>query len=251
MSILCAEMGIIYFVFGCVEKYWNLVHRSLLSVRQHLPGVPATLFTDQPGLAKGFDSVLTIPFKPEDARLGKIESMLQSPYQRTLFLDADTIVVGDISELFVLLEHFDLGAVHSGARDGAGVMSNVPSTFPEYNSGVIVFRRCRAVEDMLNAWKLLYLQCRVSYPKWANRKTGLHPDQPAFRAALYASRVRVATVPPEFNCRGHVGYLDGPIRLIHRSRSFDLAEFAAQLNEWTGSRIYRNRTIHWAAGRDK
>jgi alpha-N-acetylglucosamine transferase len=38
--------------------------------------------------------------------------MRQSPYDRTLFIDADIYVVEPIPELFALLDHFDLAATH-------------------------------------------------------------------------------------------------------------------------------------------
>lgn len=38
--------------------------------------------------------------------------MLHSPFEHTIFLDTDTFVCGDFSELFDLLDHFDIAMSH-------------------------------------------------------------------------------------------------------------------------------------------
>ena len=42
------------------------------------------------------------------------------------------------------------------------------------------------------------------------------PDQPSFRKALYESSLRLATLPPEYNCRlPFPGFLHDPVRILH------------------------------------
>ena len=63
----------------------------------------------------------------------------------------------------------------------------VPKCFPEFNSGVIAFKK----------------SSMTTFEKWLDIYTSepVKPDQPAFRKAVYLSHLRVATLTPEYNNR--------------------------------------------------
>ncbi|MBY6069085.1 hypothetical protein KUW17_20245 [Leisingera aquaemixtae] len=112
-----SEAGVLYCGYG--EKYVQEAAGSARSLRR-LNDLPCALFTDKVSFAQElgcFDYVL--PFQPLEEfnavfvatkRLPslKLFPLLASPFRRTLHLDSDTHIFGDLSEAFDLLLHFDV-----------------------------------------------------------------------------------------------------------------------------------------------
>src|SRR5690606_24189743 len=85
--------------------------------------------------------------------------MRLTPYDKTLFLDADTFVCDDVSELFVLLERFDLAVAQDTYRiysyDYAILKEHfhkIPVSSPVLNTGVIVYKRSSAIDCFFADW---------------------------------------------------------------------------------------------------
>jgi hypothetical protein len=178
----------------------------------------------------------------------KIPHISASPYNETLFLDSDTYVCGDLTQLFALTDAFDLAAAHAPMR-AIYEVEGVPDSFPEFNTGVIVFRRSPDVQAVLSSWADLfsrYLErlhddaIRWLHP--ADRRWHALNDQGAFREALYRSRLRLTTLPPEYNCRFTVpGFVDGPVRILH-GRGLHLPSVAVAINSVSTRRGYQERS---------
>jgi len=138
--------------------------------------------------------------------------MIASPFERTLYLDADVFVMTDVTELFSLLDRFDIALAHDQERNSAhsAAIWRRPfgACFPQFNSGVIAFRKTAAVTTLLNAWRE------------AVRDNDMKRDQSALRELLWHSDLRIATLPPEYNMMdlSSVLRLDGASiapRIIH------------------------------------
>src|SRR5207302_5761641 len=89
----------------------------------------------------------------------KVIYIPQSPYKYTLFIDADTYIYDDFSEIFSLLKHFDLAVAHDTFRiyveDYEKLKENlhrIPISFPMLNSGVILFKKSERMERFFRAW---------------------------------------------------------------------------------------------------
>ena len=129
---------------------------------------------------------------------------------------------GDLAELFVVLDAFDIAAAHSPSR-AIYEVDGVPDAFPEFNTGVILFGGSPAIRAFFASWAetfTRYLERRASGEvRWlrpADKRVHVLNDQGTFREALYRSRLRVATLPPEYNCRFSApGFVDGPVRILH------------------------------------
>ena len=155
--------------------------------------------------------------------------------QRTLFLDTDTRICGDIGELFEVLDAFELAAAHAPIRLGphqpAALSTRAPTSFPELNTGVIAYRGTNAMRQLFERWRSLHAETLRS----AGPSLG---DQATFRVALYESDVRFTVLPPEYNCRfTFPTYLHGPVRILH-GRGDDLDGIEQELNGTTGPRAY-------------
>ena len=130
--------------------------------------------------------------------------MIASPFDRTLFLDVDTYAAGDLSELFTLLDAFDVAAAQAPISVSFP-LDGVPDAFPELNTGVIAFRRADNVTRFLQAWL-------AEYDRWRRTRRISPPSV----GGLLDEGVRLAVLPPEFNLRFWMaGYHNQPVRILH------------------------------------
>jgi hypothetical protein len=241
------DRGVIYVAFG--QEYLSEVLVSAASVKRHMPDLPITVFCDREVARPDVDQIIAV--EPDASFFGcaaKIPHIAASPYEQTLFLDSDTYVCADLAELFALLDVFDLAAAHAPSR-AIYEVEGVPDSFPEFNTGVILFRRSPEMRQVLSDWADLYLRHlerddrgALRWLQPADRRWHRLNDQGAFREALYRSNLRVATLPPEYNCRFTApGFVDGPVRILH-GRGADLSRVAAEINAITTRRGYEERS---------
>lgn len=224
--------GIIYIVTE--QKFVDEACLSAASVKRCMPDIPITLFSDVPRSSSLFDQVVPI-VKPTHGPEDKILNIAKSPYQETLYLDSDTHMVDDSRELFSLLERFDLAAVHAPYRAQYQV-SEVPDCFPEVNTGVLLIRKSNKTDMLFERWLQVYREDALKPVKWlfpGGESWYRHalPNQPSFRRALYESDVRIANVPPEYNCRfPFPGFVHMKVKILH-GRARSLTNVGEELNK--------------------
>ncbi len=199
------ERGFLYATTGAL--YTTLARRAARNLRAVMPDAVIDLYTDQQISDPVFDCIHQTSdsfFRP------KIEAMQRSRFARTVYLDADTIVVADISDLFPLLDKFDLAAAHAlhRGRPMGDMELTVPAAFPQFNSGLVVLRRSEATQMFLSRWGV------------EMRATGAEADQPSMRRLLFSGNLRIATLPPEYNLfrMSHLDFMDqtlGAPRMLH------------------------------------
>lgn len=227
-----ALFGVIYIASG--NKFVDEACISVASLKSHCSKIPATAFLDPVVDNANFEKIISIKKGSSLPKLQKLIFMSQAPYDMNLFLDTDTYVCGDISELFCLLDNFDIAIAHAPYRKTIE-KKNVPQSFPEFNTGVIAFRNTCKVQLFLKNWLDLYqkdLQREIIWNRPGSKKNEIfQQDQASFREALYKSDLRVATLTPEYNCRfGMIGYVHGKVKIIH-GRHSNLERVASDLNK--------------------
>ena len=190
-----ATRGVVY--VACGEAYVQAAAASARSVRECSPSLATHLFTDRvDDVGPAFDGVTRIE---TPHRRSKVDCLVDTPFQQTLYLDADTQVVDDLSEMFELLDRFDLAIAHAHRRNHADTRAvwnlDLPASFPQLNSGVMLFRRNERMIELLGAWRDAYHQA------------GFAKDQVTLRELIWNSDVRVHILPPEYNVR-YSKYLD-------------------------------------------
>jgi len=153
---------------------------------------------DYVNTSKNFDK-----FKTTDLKYGcKIQSMIDickhEDFDRFLFLDTDAYIVNSKAlEVFDLLDHYDIAMSHAPIRHSTWTPEKtrgnmdpiVPSCFPEFNTGVIVFKK--NCVDFLQEWLNLYMSSSIIQ---------VH-DQASCRRIAYFTDLRIATLPEEYNFR--------------------------------------------------
>ena len=234
---MTSERGVLYVASG--RRFIEEACASAESLKRHMPNIPVLLHTHDPVDHPAIDSVVTdrVSLDTKEAKAHKIECMAASPFERTLFLDTDTQVLDRVDELFALLDAFDLGAAHAPNRlyfgngeypGEAEYPSDLPASFPELNTGVMVYNtESSSVQALFRAWR-----CRFE----EMRDLGATRDQISFREVLYNSDVRFTVLSPEYNCRSEFPvYLEGTVKIDHaRHPDPDLAERV--LNDTAGRR---------------
>jgi len=222
-------------------RYVDLLLISAASLRQAMPDLPITLFSQFPVDSSLFERVVTIE-PTSDGFYDKTRWIRESPYERTMVIDADTYVIESVPELFFLLDRFECAANHEEYVNTDWLnhypRTDIPASFPELNTGILMLKRSEKMERVLEDWGNLY---KAYLDEGTGRKIN---DQPFFRVALYRGEARVATLTREYNCkfRGQ-GYLNGPVKIIHGHVNFKadigfLTEAATILNRSTRPRVY-------------
>ena len=182
--------GVIYVASG--PDYRDLAIASARSLRAVEPGLAVDLFTDAPAAVPPglFDMVHPI-VRPEPR--SKLACMARTRFERTLFLDADTLVMAPLGDLFALLDRFDCAMAHDVRRASdlvqEGHAVHTPYAFPQLNSGVLLYRRSPAMLAFLAEWLRRF------------RAAGLARDQIVLKDLLWDSDIRFYVLPPEFNLR--------------------------------------------------
>jgi hypothetical protein len=235
-----APAGIVYSAFG--ERYIAEAVRAARSSLAH-NDVPHVIFAagevadPPPGVRiERFEQTSTAPF------LDRIANMRRSPFERTIYLDTDTFVAGEIVHLLDVLDNYDLAVAQAPAYRGLDD-PEVPAAFPEFNCGVVAWRASERVAEFLRSWEETYREW-LEKDVLTGRHGGDHPsrtvigDQPAFRRCAWQHEMRVATLPPEYNLRiGVPATVIGPVRVLHGHTDRPEA-YAERYNRTLGPRSF-------------
>jgi hypothetical protein len=178
--------GVLYIVWGTeIEAQLN---RSIQSVKKYYPNLSIHVERVQ-NLAER--ALL------QKARMGSI-----TPFESTLYLDADTVVLGNLDHAFSRSEQFGLGcsicecpwARRYGAEEGDNI---------EYNTGVLFFtRQARSVFD---SWESL-APIVPALSRWTAGSDGKIfgsncDDQASFSRAVQSSGLNPFILPFNYNFR--------------------------------------------------
>jgi hypothetical protein len=197
------ERGIFYIATG--ENYVAEAKRSAQTLQDHT-SLPIGLITDKDIDDQTFDITLSLK-SPNYDYTDKFRCLIDTPFKQTLFLDTDTYIIGNITDMFSSLERFDLlvsvdqyeGALRRSQPD---LFPEVPNSFPEFNTGVLAFNKNESILNLFSNWMGLYEDHHKH-------------DQLAFRAALYNSDIRFSPISNLYNTMFSGAHLEGEVRILH------------------------------------
>jgi hypothetical protein len=198
--------GVIYIAYTNI-KFINEAIFSATSLKKHNPNLSVTIFTDYKLTNNCFDIVNTLPKDSFKFRC-KQNFLIDSPYENTLYIDTDTFINDNIEDMFDLLEKFDVCMVHDYARKRiineknpnipSGYYFNrnsdymkIPYSFPEYNGGIMLYKKNDKVINFIKYWKNKYEEMKHLTPY----------DQPSLRISLWNCDIKIHSLPIEYNCR--------------------------------------------------
>lgn len=196
--------GVLYIVWGQGAR--AVMQRSLDSLRQQHPDLPVRVET------------LPDDLETHKGLLEKARMLDLSPFETTLFLDADTVVLGPLDFGFAQAERHGLACTICEcpwAVRYAGIAG--PDTI-EYNTGVLFFT-ARA-RPLFERWKELAPAIDSSFyhvpPGVKTVGRMLHNDQAGFARAVEETGLLPAVLPPNWNFRPRwQTSFFGPLRIWH------------------------------------
>ena len=205
-----AERGIVYIASGAA--YVRDAERSARTAKKQHPDLPIALFSDVPTREPAIDMWFEVK---DPHRRSKLDYMAKSPFEKTLYLDADTRVVASMTEPFGLLDRYDLAGCHVENRhpvSSATARLTDPSVdpgFTGFNSGVLYYRMNDRMKSFLEKWSAIF---KAENPRF---------DQPVMRRVMWEMpEISVVALPPEYNVRTLRGILfrsanESQARILH------------------------------------
>lgn len=220
MGRINKNWGALYMVWG--HSHDHLLDRSIKSLKSWHPDLPVHIHRipkDQ-GASGCADMFLT-----------KAAMATLSPFENTLYLDADTVVMGSLDYGFEKAERFGLACAicecpwaqrYTGLKQMEDLI--------EYNTGVLFFTRQSSA--LFYMWERLArtVDSSVRYLDNGVEKIMEHNDQAAFAKAVEMTGTNPHVLPLNWNFRPrwHRCFF-GPIRIWH-----DVVEPSAEIIQING-----------------
>lgn len=217
--------GVLY--IGTAKEYLKESVKSARSVAEQNPSLGLAVVTS-PALARDketkiFNHVITVEDIFDDVR-DKCYNLHKTPFDRTLYLDADTYVVDDICQIYKILDKADI-AVWMGYK--LTEIDEIPDCFKEPNGGVMLYRMNNKMNKFLFEWRNQYkkqVQGNLEYSNINKPNTnsledassfGRYHDQPPLRKALYQCDLSYHVLPPEYNFKGQGKSAEDKVKILH------------------------------------
>jgi len=193
--------GVVYVAYGDEARVQVLLAAQTL--REHHPTLPFRIITDESfgRLPRKFPAPKLIYHEDTDpgARGVKLQVDLLSPFDDTLYLDADTRIHGDITMPFDLLDNGwemcitpcrhqepDDQHGHVNEEERAITFEEVSADLFAMQGGVFWFRKCEAVHRLFSTW-------RQEWERWRDQ------DQAALMRALVRCPVKLFVLGRAYN----------------------------------------------------
>ena len=187
--------GAVYVAYGDLAR--KAAQGSLKSLKSIHPGFQVAVISDKP--LAGADIQITEPELDQGAREYKTQVYLYSPFEYTLYLDADTVVVGSLQAGFDVLAHGWDVAMAMDYRPTVGKIDHIPANdvkatvdavgtgeYPHYNTGMLFFAKSPEAEELFCLW----------HEEW---EMFHYRDQGAFVRAFHRSAARLWVLSWQWN----------------------------------------------------
>lgn len=202
--------------------YLDEIAESVTSLRQHTR-IPVALIVDTMDLPANFTSMFStvILFDSAHVKGGwgeKIAALPLSPFDYTMFLDADVHICNNFDHIFKVLDFVDLAFVLEHELKSwlppaldefeKVYIDDIPKymfSFLHANSGMLLFKKNRQVLDFFAKWQDIHSKASLS----ATESVG---DQYYFPYVLWNSDLRFLPLPSNYNLRFHGNIAPVPLR---------------------------------------
>lgn len=197
-----SKWGVLYVVWG--DRHRPVLERSMASLKRHHPELEVHVVAMEQA---------TDPTRP---LLAKADMINMTPFENTLFLDADTVVLGRLDHGFRKAEQFRL-ALSICECPWANRFEGVSGDTVEYNTGVLFFTQ--GARPVFEKWAELATSTS-SVTRWVDRDGRLkgmnHNDQASFALAVEQSGINPFVLPFNWNFRPswHRSFF-APVKIWH------------------------------------
>lgn len=181
------DSGIVYCATG-KELFLEELFVSLEYIKKYNKNFAISIFTEEKflhNIQKVKVNSIHLIEKPQYSFGDKIYSIRNSPYKKTLYLDCDIVVADNISEVFNVLDKFDLAIAHIPYKNRK---INNPNS-PLFNGGVIAVKKNEVTDLFLEKWDIKYKLKNISN------------DQVTLREVIDTTKIPFFILPQEYNFR--------------------------------------------------
>lgn len=194
--------GVLYIVWG--EKGESVLQRSLDSLSKYHPELPVEVVR------------LSSAGDPFEMLLKKADMFDMSPFEETLFLDADTVVMGRLDYAFEKTRQFGLACCICECPWARRYHANKMGDRIEYNTGVLFFTP--KAKPIFNVWKEYAgkMNSSIFFVQDEKPVRMSHNDQASFAMAVDTAGIAPFVLPLNWNFRPDwQRSFFGPIRIWH------------------------------------
>jgi len=151
------RIGILTLAFGDI-RFINMARTLSRSLMLHCPSLPKAIVTDadDPCLRKLYDVIIPLNRDYGDGMNQKLHLMDYTPFDETIYIDVDSIVIRDIRWLQGLFRHVSFGVIGDNITHGDMSLwcgmdaEKVGLTFlPRFNGGVYFFRKGEVADKII------------------------------------------------------------------------------------------------------
>lgn len=181
---------LIYATDSKIKKYTKCAYALALSIKNQMPSASISLVTDDDIPKKYnlvFDNIIEIPWKNQNLTKSdlKVEDRWKlyhcSPYDETIILDSDMLVLSDLDHWWDYLKKYDIfftsqvNTYRGSVATGRFYRRTFDANFlPNYYFGTCYFKKTdlakeyfKWIEDVTNNWELFYGKfVNQNYPKF-------------------------------------------------------------------------------------
>ena len=177
-----SSRGVLYVVWGNFNK--SAMDRSVASLKAYHPDLPIHIET----------------LSDQATLLDKAGMLEISPFEETLFLDIDTVVMGELEFGFTKARQFNV-ALSICECPWARRYEGIEGDMIEYNTGVIFFTK--AAKPLFDMWAKLAPKIDSSIHFVVDGQEGRMPlnDQAGFAAAVEQTEIQPFVLPQNWNFR--------------------------------------------------
>jgi len=236
-------------------RFVEEARRCSIELHSVMPELERVLFTPDNTSPKGFDRIAKLPRRIsklwycDSVRYFNMAFDLLNEYDTCLYLDSDVNFLAPFPELFRMAERFDIVAPVGSRRVTGGTFEKLPDCFPEYEIGVVLFRRNAIVKKLFEEWRHLHLEHTEIYGE---------NDMRSFREAVWNTpEVKIERIPTEYSLRWPFGvYMSLEVKILHgREPDFSawpnsptIEDVRRIVNEHLEMRIWSPRDKNWKEG---
>ncbi|WP_110283832.1 glycosyltransferase [Halomonas sp. LBP4] len=192
-------LGVIYLALG--RPYLAMALLSAKSMVNNNPDIPLTIVTNVSNeppqvdfFRRGFDDWIHVDVDVSANRHLKTNILTYSKYDKTIFIDCDTIVMGDLSVASFILDYFDVCVRlnrYPQRRRGKGDVNVLGGlsieALPHWNSGVMLIKNSDPAKEFFESWNAKFAELDNKY------------DQVALVPAIFETGARVLSLEDRWN----------------------------------------------------